>query len=174
MIWWIGLAVVVLFGLCCFEQFVMRRTRRQALNRVDALERELDILLRARGLWGDVLRERRRQFLRWGLQDHPSVPEPAGPHRRPPWVTLGVPSEQVARHDYEIAEAMGRLTYGHIATEEFAEVIGAEDDEHRRVELIQLVAVALQWVDAIDRRRRIAQRLSALHWNENDLEPPAV
>ena len=46
----------------------------------------------------------------------------------------------------------GTITFEHILTEEWAEAIAERDPAKLRAELIQVAAVAVQWVQAIDRR----------------------
>ena len=46
----------------------------------------------------------------------------------------------------------GTITYEHILTEEWAEALAESDPAALRAELIQLAAVAVQWVETLDRR----------------------
>lgn len=46
----------------------------------------------------------------------------------------------------------GSVTFEHILTEEWAEAIAESDPCALRAELIQVAAVAVQWIEAIDRR----------------------
>lgn len=46
----------------------------------------------------------------------------------------------------------GSITYEHILTEEWAEAIAERDPARLRQELVQVAAVAVQWIEAIDRR----------------------
>ena len=48
----------------------------------------------------------------------------------------------------------GSVTFEHILTQEWAEAIAECDPAKLRAELIQVAAVAVQWVEAIDGRRR--------------------
>ena len=51
----------------------------------------------------------------------------------------------------------GTITFEHILTEEWAEVLEEDDPARLRVELIQLAATAVQMVEALDRARRVTR-----------------
>jgi hypothetical protein len=88
-----------------------------------------------------ILNERRHQDELWGEQNHPDVP----------WAApIGV--ERLAKAWCDRAFDEKRGTWGHIALEEMGEVIDAPTCEQRRAELVQLAAVCMAWVEAIDRR----------------------
>jgi hypothetical protein len=96
---------------------------------------------------GDVRREREAQDLKWGEQNHPD-----GTDRTPV-----EHSELVARHAKTMcqrAAAGGTVTWKHILWEEVAEAFAETDPAKLRTELIQVAAVAMTWVEAIDRRNR--------------------
>lgn len=59
-----------------------------------------------------------------------------------------------ARLVCEISAAMGVVTWRHILDEEVAEAFAETDPVRLRAELIQVAAVALRWVAAIDERRQ--------------------
>lgn len=86
--------------------------------------------------------ELERQNEVWGEQNHPDG--------------TGEPGDRLfadmARRDADTAHENGALTWRHILTEEFFEAVAEEDGDNLREELIQVAAVALQWVSAIDRR----------------------
>ena len=67
------------------------------------------------------------------------------------------------RQDCEDAMKAGELTYGHILQEEYMEALAERDPAAIRRELIQVAAVAVAWVEAIDRRTdgEVAQSGSA-------------
>ena len=44
----------------------------------------------------------------------------------------------------------GSITFEHILTEEWAEVLAEEDQDALRTELVQLAAVAVQWIEKLD------------------------
>lgn len=63
--------------------------------------------------------------------------------------------ESIARLSYERAKHDGRLTFAHIFDEESAEVLAASaagDVEGLKKELIQVSAMCLKWLRAIERR----------------------
>lgn len=103
------------------------------------------------GIVTDVLDERKRQDSKWGVQSHPDAPPPPYPVTH----TLGIPSAAVARTMCQQAFKHGRGSWGHILNEEHSEVheeAGKSDPATLRTELIQLAAVALAWVEDLDRR----------------------
>jgi hypothetical protein len=89
----------------------------------------------------EVAAERRRQDERWGPQNHP---DGTGD-----W--LGAAAALV-RKDCDQAAASGKLTWRHILQEEVAEAAAEEGPAELRRELIQVAAVAVAWVEALDRR----------------------
>lgn len=114
-------------------------------------------------LLDEVAGERHRQFELYGDQSGLSD----GPHPLAPTVVLEAVGDRTGRAlaaysnaglasvfkgRCDAAHAGGWLTFEHILSEEWAEVLGARTDYDRRTELIQLAAVAVQWVAAIDAR----------------------
>lgn len=87
-----------------------------------------------------VYAERVRQVEKWGEQNHPD-----GTHHSP------IHADMV-RRDCERAFRDGRGTWRHILSEEVAEAYAETDPEKLRAELVQVAAVAVAWVEAIDRR----------------------
>lgn len=111
----------------------------------------------------EVADERRRQFEVYG--DQSGLTD--GPHPLAPSVVLEAIGDRTGRSlaaysnaglasvfqgRCDAANAGGWVTFEHILSEEWAEVVGARTDYDRRSELIQLAAVAVQWVAAIDAR----------------------
>ena len=101
--------------------------------------------------------ERLRQNLLHGDQSH--LLDGTGPALTSPGSTMGPASRhdlvQRMRHRADAAsrsQGDGTITFEHILTEEWAEVIAESDPTALRAELIQVAAVAVQWVEAIDRR----------------------
>lgn len=96
------------------------------------------------------------QINKFGDQRHPSfksyldgdviAPELRAQH-------YGMPHESEARDDCERAFAEGRPTYAHVFLEEVSEAIGAATDADLEKELIQVAAVALNWIRAIRHNR---------------------
>lgn len=92
----------------------------------------------------EVLEERRRQDEKWGEQNHPSG-SPGDVARR---------YADVSRATCEKAAAEGRVTWTHIFHEEASEALVETDESKLRAELVQVAAVAVAWIECIDRRRR--------------------
>lgn len=90
----------------------------------------------------EVAAERRRQDDRWGEQNHPDG--------------TGLPiywhSARRHRHSAERAAAAGLLAWRDVLLEETYEALAEGDPERLRAELVQVSAVAVAWIEAIDRR----------------------
>ncbi|MBD3753439.1 MAG: hypothetical protein IE935_13740 [Micrococcales bacterium] len=116
----------------------------------------------------EVARERARQDAKWGEQNHP---DGSGPRVSLMSPILGAPSDKwgdrVGVHlalmrelrDNAVATTdqravTGELTWRDILLEEVFEAFAEEDPARLRAELIQVAAVATQWVEAIDRRSK--------------------
>lgn len=109
-----------------------------ALNRRAAAERVLR----------EVMAERVRQHVKWGQQDHA---DGTGPLLV--WADRSAESAvQAYRNRCEYRFKMGNGSWSDIALEEIAEALAEEDPALLRAELIQVAAVAVAWVEAIDRR----------------------
>lgn len=93
----------------------------------------------------EVRCERLRQHEKWGEQSHPDGTGP-NPHRIP-WAAT---AQSVTDHNAKT----GALTFADILLEEVCEVLEETDPAKLRAELVQVAAVAVQWIEAIDRRRR--------------------
>lgn len=96
----------------------------------------------------DVQIERAAQDEKWGEQNHP---DGTGPHAE----LLGVDFARWAdelRRVCQAAAADGTVTWAHILTEEVAEAFACDDPARLRTELVQVAAVAVAWIEAIDRR----------------------
>lgn len=94
-------------------------------------------------VFGDVIHERQRQHARFGWQSHPDG-------------TGGGPARAAciaAQQRCDALAASGMLTWQAILAEEVAEAFAESDPERLRAELVQVAAVAVQWVEALDRRR---------------------
>ncbi|MFI6298967.1 hypothetical protein ACIBEJ_45775 [Nonomuraea sp. NPDC050790] len=89
----------------------------------------------------EIAGERRAQDARWGIQD---VPDGTSPVR--------APAADEAKRETSAAFDDGTLTWRHILAEEVLEAFAESDTEALRTELIQVAAVAVKWVQAIDRR----------------------
>lgn len=99
---------------------------------------------------GDMVGERERQRAKWGTQDHPDGTGYSGEY------VAGQEADslrEIAQQSCEAAFRDGRGTWRHILAEEIAEAFAEDDETRLRNELIQVAAVAVQWCEAIDRRR---------------------
>lgn len=101
-------------------------------------------------LFLDVFTESNRAKAKFGEQlDIPSVVESPIPYTAL-HEFYGLRSEELAKYLTNRAMSENSLTWGHVAVEELAEVIGCKDEATRRVELIQLMSVCARWIAAID------------------------
>lgn len=91
----------------------------------------------------ELAAERARQDAKWGPQNHPGVD---------PFVDYGIPTADVARTACETAAKQRSVTWGHILVEELAEALEAGSEAALRRELVQVAAVAVAWIECIDRR----------------------
>lgn len=89
-----------------------------------------------------IAEERARQDEKWGEQNHP---DGTGGGARQTWMTI-------ARNSCDRADREGALTWAHILDEESAEALAETDPAKLRNELIQIAAVAVAWIEALDRR----------------------
>jgi mutator protein MutT len=101
----------------------------------------LDRVLRA------VADERVAQDKRWGIQE--GLADGTGPQR-------GEEAEQ-AKRETARASREGRLTWRHVLWEEVLEAFAEEDPARLRAELTQVAAVAVKWIQDLDRRESRAR-----------------
>lgn len=85
------------------------------------------------------------QLALWGVQNHPDGTRCS---------RFGLDALKAAREVYEYKRAHGVVTWASVLEEEFWEVMTEEDPEDLRAELVQLAAVCVSWIEAIDRRQR--------------------
>jgi hypothetical protein len=90
----------------------------------------------------DLTAEREAQHAVHGVQHH--LPDGTDPQ----WAQLA----DNARRECEQAAAAGRLTWRHILLDEVAEALAEDDPDRLRRELVKVVAVGAQWLQAIDNR----------------------
>jgi len=106
----------------------------------------------------EIDEERDRQDLKWGEQNHP---DGTGIN----WVNQITPvfgwKDNASEHTAMLAKLLtnraasrNQETWLNILLEEVAEAFAETDLDKLRTELIQVAAVAAQWVEAIDRRER--------------------
>lgn len=88
-----------------------------------------------------VLAERIRQDEKWGEQNHRDGTSVANES----WA-------DTARANCQQAADEGVTSWAGILYEEFTEAMAEEDPAALRAELVQVAAVAVAWIEAIDRR----------------------
>lgn len=93
-----------------------------------------------------VVSERVAQEVKWGEQNHAD-----GTGVSAAWAA------DAYRERCERAFAEGRGTWRDILLEEVFEALAEEDPAPLREELVQVAAVAIAWVEAIDRRTEAAE-----------------
>jgi hypothetical protein len=106
----------------------------------------------------EVYGERQRQEAKFGQQNPPVDPIRNGvnhalPNRPRPYYGIEGADEMRAR--CELASALGIVSYADILLEEVAEAMdecSLDNTTALRKELIQVAAVAVAWVECIDRR----------------------
>jgi hypothetical protein len=91
----------------------------------------------------EIAAERSAQDTKWGEQNHPDGTGPTDDARR-------AALEAKIRTDRAADE--GRCTWALILLEEVFEALAEHDPARLRAELVQVAAVAVSWVQAIDRR----------------------
>ena len=95
----------------------------------------------------DVWRERVRQDEKWGTgRIHPNGTGPGRLKRR-------VDRAIIARNVCDASFAGGTGTWRHILDEEVCEAFAEEDPEALREELVQVAAVAVAWIESLDRQK---------------------
>ncbi|MEU9149173.1 hypothetical protein AB0D59_01135 [Streptomyces sp. NPDC048417] len=101
------------------------------------------------GVLEELAAERDRQDAQWGEQNHR---DGTGPEIEilPGWLARDLAT--AARNACQRHAEMGIVTWLDIAGEEAAEAFAEEDPARLRAELVQLGAVIVAWVQAIDRR----------------------
>lgn len=118
----------------------------------------------------EVEDERVRQVAKWGEQNHPNgtgkfaaltyvESRHGGVMYRTPPRSFGQLAD-FARRRCDYLHERGRGTWEQILTEEVFEAYAEADPILLRAELIQVAAVAVAWVEAID--REVTRRLTAL------------
>lgn len=91
---------------------------------------------------GELLAERARQDAKWGEQNHVNGTGDGDT----------AATAISARLACQLAAEDGTVTWRDILREEVSEAFAETDRDTLRAELIQVAAVAVAWVEAIDRR----------------------
>lgn len=101
-------------------------------------------MLAHRDVLAEVAAERARQDAKWGEQNHPDGTARNGRSDRE--------LADVSRRLCQSAAAAGMVTWRDILDEEMREAFAEDDPAKLRAELVQVAAVAVAWIEAIDRR----------------------
>lgn len=121
-----------------------------AAKRNAALERKLAAMTprttHLSSVLEEIAEERNRQDEKWGEQNHPDGTGPTIP-------TLN--AREHAIHECDYAHSNGTGTWRHILEEEYREALAESDPAKLRAELIQMAAVAVAWIQKIDRTQNI-------------------
>ncbi len=99
----------------------------------------------------DILDERYRQDQKWGEQNHPDGIDPRMT------LSTGIPVADLATRQRELVDQQakdGRTNWADILLEELYEAFAEECEICRRDELVQVAAVLVNWIEAMDRKRR--------------------
>ena|ERR1700748_1699925 len=100
-------------------------------------------------IFNEISAERLKQDVKWGEQNLPSVVPGLTPKELSE--RYEIPTEERGKKIYDHYASTGEQTFTDIAVEELTEVVGALNEKDRREELVQLAAVIVQWIEAIDR-----------------------
>ncbi len=119
------------------------------------LDRAHELRIRAarRRAFRAIDAERDRQDAKWGRQRHPDGTGPTLANRA---------TAEAAKLLTDTAAAAGRVTWADILREEVYEAFAEDDVDKLRTELVQVAAVAVQWVEALDERPEPASAVAAL------------
>jgi len=96
----------------------------------------------------EIWDERKRQEAKWGEQNHPDGTDTER------WTKAAANNARIL---CDRAAKEGKLTFRHILTEETAEAFAEVDADKLRAELVQVAAVAVCWIESIDRRKAKTQ-----------------
>ena len=95
------------------------------------------------GVLREVNDERNRQDAKWGEQNHPNGTGHSNQKAQ----------AEIARDRCDDYFSMGIGAWDLILLEEVWEALAESDPEKLRTELVQVAAVAVAWIEAIDRKR---------------------
>lgn len=97
----------------------------------------------------EIVLERERQDERWGEQNHLDGTGPEEP-LLPGWTAREL--ADAARSACQLNADLGIVTWRDVFGEEACEALAESDPVRLRAELVQVAAVAVAWIQAIDRR----------------------
>ena len=90
----------------------------------------------------EVTAERQEQHSKWGEQDHDNGTGFTGAFE----------AAESVKHKVDRHARTGTLTWTDILAEEVAEAFAEKDPKKIRAELVQVAAVAIAWIECIDRK----------------------
>ena len=99
-------------------------------------------IVRILGVLPEIAAERDRQDEKWGEQNHPDGTGPGY-----------APDAKRARERCQRAARLGLVSYRDILEEEVYEAFAESDPDLLRVELVQVAAVTVAWIEKLDRER---------------------
>jgi hypothetical protein len=103
-------------------------------------------------VYDKIKKERDHQDAKWGPQDHPSIKNGMISNFISSY--YGILTEDEAKLACDAAFKDGHGTWSHILIEELSEAIHAKTEEKRKEELIQVAAVAIAWIESIERNEK--------------------
>ena len=122
----------------------------------------------------NVMAERERQDVKWGVQEHPMVhPSFVGRHAQMAARSYEIPGERRAKDLCQKAAESADLDWTRIIVEEVSEFVAAAvtgDMTKVRDELVQVAACAIAAVECLDRRQAeaSARRRAEMLWSNRD------
>lgn len=113
---------------------------------------DLNAIMSTARVLSQVAEERRRQDEKWGPQDHPLVGGPFPEARRSQWARQA----DFWKKANDARVISGQTGFDGILLEEVYEALCEEEYDKARAELVQVAAVAVGMIEAID--RKVARR----------------
>ncbi len=112
-----------------------------------------DVGVGTRAILSEVRRERAAQHAKWGEQNHRDGTGWGTWPENPTWDDLCLGSQEGAELESMARQILeGHPSWAAILMEEVGEALKTSSVEDLRAELVQIAAVAVAWVEAIDRR----------------------
>ena len=103
-------------------------------------------------IFKQIIKERVRQNVKWGEQNHPIVSSlKEWNNNLPILVEYDICNEERAKFLCNWNSANKTLTWGHIIVEELAEALCAKTVEEQRKELIETAACCIAAIESLDR-----------------------
>jgi len=98
----------------------------------------------------EILAAHARNRVARGDCDYPSVIalQPGDPTCR----VYHIPSKAECRQRLDVIGGRGSIAWTDVLLERFADAVAAPDEFQRRADLVQIAAIAMEWIESIDRR----------------------